>query len=305
MSKVINTLSKGEDLVGRGLSTTIGRTSLPIKAAIYQDKVLKDFGEMSEEEVQEIVDKFKEEHPGVLSDTKVRIGAAKPFSDAVRSVKNPRLGIALRALGIPGSIVGGSLSWLDRGSHYNPLADTITLYGKYPDILAHELGHAVDFNRKASDEVKDEWYGSLGRDAYLKGYIASGLLANRYHVNPMTLWTESMANRRAAEALGTEAYRDSRKILWPAFSTYLTAAGLGSLKLHDEFVHKGSEPSPWQRYRGFMDKALPDTLKGTRVGGILASIMTIAPAAIGARVLAEAVNAAGRRMDKRKEQEDE
>ena len=285
-------ISLGEDYIGEGLSKSLGRLSLPIKAGVFQERTLDDFREMSPEEAERMLRLFQKKHPGVLSDTKVRLGAAKPLDDVVRTIKNPRLGIPLKAIGIPQSLLGGALSWMGRVSQYNPAADTITVYGDYPEVLAHELGHAVDLNRKATDKVKDKWYGSLGRDAYLAGYMVSGVGGSKYleGLHPMTLWTESMANRRAAEAVGDEQYSKARNLLWPAFSTYLTAAGIGSAALHHKYVHKGPGPSPWDRYQDIMYNVVPDSLRGTPAGAMLTTVLTTATVAIGARILAGIVS---------------
>ena len=140
-----------------------------------------------------------------LEHVKVRINQYAPLGDWRRLRANKTVGWGYRytlgALSVAGeAILPGRLFG---GDHYNPFTGTIHLYSDVPAIALHEGGHAKDFTRRA-----------------LPGTYA--LVTALPFGN---LWPEAIATGDAITYAGQQAdpelERESYRILFPAYGTYL------------------------------------------------------------------------------------
>lgn len=143
-----------------------------------------------------------------LDHVKVRINQYAALEDWRRLRSNRTVGWPLRyTLGtlsvaaeavFPGRLLGGD--------HYNPWTATIHLYSDVPAIAIHEGGHAKDFARRG-------WPGLYA--------VAFGLPISQ-------LYPEALATGDAlayAERRGdAELVAEGRRILYPAYGTYLGGA---------------------------------------------------------------------------------
>lgn len=143
-----------------------------------------------------------------LNSVRVRLNQYNPRDDWRRLVKNKSVGApwrytfgAISVLGetvLPGRLFGGD--------HFNPYTNTVHLYSDIPAIALHEGGHAKDFARR-------KWKGT-----YAFAYILP--IVPLYH--------ESVASRDVMaylEAIGSaKEQADARKILYPAYGTYVGSA---------------------------------------------------------------------------------
>ncbi len=144
-----------------------------------------------------------------LETVRVRLNQYRPGEDWSRLVRNKSVGPgwrytvgALSVLGetvIPGRIFGGD--------HFNPFTNTVHVYSDIPAIAMHEGAHAKDFARR-------KWKGTYGV-VYLLPVVP--------------LYHESVASRDVVAYLEThgnpEQQAAARKILYPAYATYVGNAG--------------------------------------------------------------------------------
>ena len=130
----------------RPISATIGRLADPLTASIFLDKGAFRSIDPDDPEVKEVLKKLKKEYKGL--DTAVRLRGARPLDDLKRIVKNKNISIPSKILGAATTPTTYLAAELLRADHYNPLADSATVYRNMPEILDHELGHAKDFNSR-------------------------------------------------------------------------------------------------------------------------------------------------------------
>ena len=83
-----------------------------------------------------------------LDNTEVYLNDVHPLDNLVKVWKNKRTGIGTKLLGTVQSPLIDMQTALMRADHYNPFSDTATVFTNEPGILAHELGHAQDFNSR-------------------------------------------------------------------------------------------------------------------------------------------------------------
>jgi len=262
--------------------STVGRIGTVASLPVYQESIYRDFDTLDEGEARKIVEDFKKRHPDELGGLAVRLGASRPWDDAKRAWTSSRSGVLSKIMA-PAAFLASGASNTTRSSHYNPYSDSVTVFGNYPEVLAHELGHAVDINKKMNNRS-----GRVGRDAYMAAYIGSGAAAGA--LSPMTLWTEGAANYRAGQAMDAPARRRARRILYPAISTYGTAAVVAGLALHHNRA-QNKKDTPFARLNKLLDKGTPDFIKKHRPAEIMyKGMLSTVPGALLARVVAELVN---------------
>lgn len=147
------------------------------------------------------------EHNG-LSTVRVRLNQYHPLDDWRRLVRNDSVGAgwrytfgAISVLGetiFPGRLIGGD--------HFNPYTNTVHIYSDVPAIAVHEAGHSKDFARR-----------------YWKGTYAAV-----YLLPIVPLYHESIASGDALayidEHESIEQQASARKILYPAYATYVGGA---------------------------------------------------------------------------------
>ncbi|MDF1578844.1 MAG: hypothetical protein RQ753_08040 [Desulfurivibrionaceae bacterium] len=172
-----------------------------------------------------------------LSGVKVRLNQYAPGGEWRRLFKNREMpgffkytvGIVSTSLytALPGRFFGGD--------NYNPYTNTINLYSDHRGIALHEAAHAKDF--AARPRAFRGWYAFM-------------------RVLPlMPLWQEARATGDAVgytieeEMAATE--KDSYKVLYPAYATYIAGEGLRWVSL-----------DLWVSYAAQLAVAIPGHIAG-------------------------------------------
>lgn len=169
-----------------------------------------------------------------LDTVRVRLNQYRPGEDWGRLVDNKAVGApwrytlgALSVLGetvIPGRLFGGD--------HYNPFTNTVHIYSDIPAIALHEGAHAKDFARR-------KYKGSY---------------AFAYLLPVVPLYHEAIASRDATAYLAMfgspEEQAESRRILYPAYGTYVGSAAGTFVPKYANPLYYGSVIAghAWGRY---------------------------------------------------------
>lgn len=98
-----------------------------------------------------IMERMEQVNPEELRDTVVHLGATRVLQDAFRPVLGRNKSLGKRIIGtllLPYNVLTKTLQNRERADHYDPLSDSVALYSDNPAVLTHELGHAIDINRK-------------------------------------------------------------------------------------------------------------------------------------------------------------
>lgn len=206
-----------------------------------------------------------------LSGTQIQLGQPDFTSEVSRTWNNPRLGALGRLVGVPMAAFSAMQSGDFReagGPYYNPLTDTVVQPWGGQATTLHELGHAMDFNKRQPSEnpILRQIQGSL-RDAYTFVPFPG-----------KTLWQETQAWKKGKGALehGAEKTRTAKKKIerllgdyaaakQPAHGSYIGAtagAGLGAAATAGlgYGMYKNKIPPSWLL-------ALAPLLIGTGLGG--------------------------------------
>lgn len=172
-----------------------------------------------------------------LSEVKVRLNQYAPGGEWRRLVANREMpGFFKYTLGaistslytvLPGRFFGGD--------NYNPYTNTLSIYSDLPAVVLHEGAHAKDFAARSRD---------------FRGWYAMMRL-----LPLVPLWQEAEATGDAVgytieEGL-TEEQKDSYKILYPAYGTYIAGEGVRWLPLE-----------PWISYAVELAVAVPGHITG-------------------------------------------
>jgi len=143
--KVALSVADGGEFYERPVSATVGRLTSPLQALILGSTApLGRSARASDPELQAVISALKDD-PG-LEDTRVNLGGGHPLDNLSRVWSNDKTGILGKLLGTLASPITDAETALMRSDHYNPFADSVTIYNSDPAILRHELGHARDFS---------------------------------------------------------------------------------------------------------------------------------------------------------------
>ena len=208
------------------LGATAGRV-LGVPAALVrgQEQAGQMLAGSKKEDHEAVVRDLERKYPEELRHTAVRLGGSHTWDDLKRIWRNPRVGLLMRMLGTVYTPFRNLSGDLFRDNRYNPFADTVTVYGNVPAITAHELGRAVDFNRR---RFEAPIFDRAARSAY---HLGLGLSQSGPVPLPSPLPTlaEIRAASRAVEsASDVEGRSERRRWSWPAVGTRLALAGLGA-----------------------------------------------------------------------------
>ena len=233
---------------------TLGRinpNSLLTAAALAPTAPIRHLKGLTADQARRITEAAQEDFGDDLGGVKVRVGGGNIIDDIKRVATNKDLYLPEKALGTLTTLANSYGAALNRADHFNPYSNTIQTYSGDPAVLAHELGHAADFNRfQRESKGKGSLYRNSRQLSTMAGRLAAGLggaskavlgPAGAVAAQPMTLLTEARATENAlkgqalrkamAEQYGTDeagATEQARNILGPAYGSYLGgAAGAG------------------------------------------------------------------------------
>lgn len=103
--------------------------------------------------------------------------------------------------GLPTTASMALSGWLMRNNAYNPYTESLQVYASNKGIVAHELGHAMDFDTANHPNLK----------------------ALAYQLPIVKQIYEWRASRNAMQKLYPEERKEAQKVLEPAFGTYAGA----------------------------------------------------------------------------------
>lgn len=139
----------------RPVSSTIGRLGnlLGTLPMLHPEIPFKKFTPERQEELKKVVELYREllkekEDTTNPDDLAVYLGGGRPYDQLKKMWKRKEISIPSKLWGTTTLPIGAILTALTRGDHYNPFSRTATVYNPEAGILAHELGHDIDFSRR-------------------------------------------------------------------------------------------------------------------------------------------------------------
>lgn len=175
----------------------------------------------NEKKIQRAVAMMKKKYPDRLKNVTIRHGGGNLVEDYKNIWNNKKTFLPQKLLdSIVHPLVYAQTN-ISRADHYNPATNTANIWNKVPAISMHELGHAVDFNKKKdlNSKLYNASFELTGRG--LQNLKIPGLR----ELNPMTQWAETQANKNVFKATPKEEDKSElRRRLWPARGTYVGGA---------------------------------------------------------------------------------
>jgi len=150
--------------------------------------------------------------------------------------------------------------------HYSPITNSIGTFGDNPAVLAHELGHAADFNEDK------HWIRRASRKLPYYGNLRTEYVANRNAKEILSNITDDEDRQKRIHAL-------RRSSLYPSYGTYLGGAAgslIGGGGLLAAALAAGTEPRA----------AATVGVAGSMLGGLSGALL----GGWGGRALAGTVN---------------
>lgn len=210
------------------MTDTIGQLSRPAQALMFLDdapvtnwNTAKKNGII--EKLEAVVDAYKKVDPDL--DVDIYYGSNPTADDIIDSIKQDHSSVLGQLIAAPLGYLPASLM---RSDNFNPLARSITLFNPSPEILRHELGHALDNKRNYADSA---WRLPLLRNL-------DNLITGQSGVpGPITLLQEGMATKNGLDSLGDDEKAKYLKITGGGFGSY---AGIGLGGLLGYLIGKGN-----------------------------------------------------------------
>ncbi len=220
----------------RGIADSIGHLGALQASLLIQPGNLREWHKgLTPAEARAVVARMERKHgKSALKGVKIRLGGTNIRDDFRRMwsedgkqrSSSVERGVATVALPLKAIVAG-----ISRADHYDSDSDTITSYSGNPHVLAHEIGHAIDFNEKSQ----------LARSAYSNtprviGMAGSALEKVAPVAKPISgaarslysLPIEARATSKALESYDNPREADAaRNVLLPAFGSYAGVAGSG------------------------------------------------------------------------------
>ena len=257
MEKKAAKLSGGTKFEG-GVANSIGLLGGIQTASLIDPTHVKKFVfGLNEKEANHVINAMNKKYKSELKDTVVRLNSTDTIDDIKRIVKNKKNTALEKFIGVVQSPIIAVQANVRRADHYNPIANSISSYAGNPHVLAHELGHAADWNkrkglRRSAYTVGTPLLTAIGQgvDKILSGSKGKpivpvgsvGGVSNLIHMGS-TLAKEYRATDNAIKSYGKAS--DARKVLLPAYGTYVgatlaTVAALGHVLTRPETgTHSG------------------------------------------------------------------
>ena len=198
------------------LSDTLGQLTRPIQALNFMDiQPITNWSTAKaqgiEDQLQQVADDYEAMDPDL--DVNVYYGSSPSLEDTVRSAFSKDRNLFANLLSVPVDVVTAAM----RADHFDPLKKSVSLFNPSPEILRHELGHALDMKKTYMDSKA-------------LNYIARAAASNLgIFGQPIILGDEFRATKNGLESMGPDA-DPSRylKMTGGGFGSYMGGA-LGSL----------------------------------------------------------------------------
>lgn len=162
----------------RPVSATLGKI-LADPAAKKIMGIPTETASLKNTELQTYIDSVKD-HPS-LENVAVYLGSSRVLDKLKRIWKNENNSL-MDKLYTSATLPSNSF-WeaLGRVDHFDPSSNTLTVYHDSPAILAHELGHALDYNTAKEKDLWRQLYSA--QNPVPQEYLASNLAVNKLTEN--------------------------------------------------------------------------------------------------------------------------
>lgn len=171
-------------------------SSLPL-GALLQEHYAKSFFPPDRQQLLEAIKPF--EHAGV-DGVKIRVGASDPIGGALRILEERKNFSEAAAVFL--SLLTKDLT---KSDHYNPFTKTVTLYSNHPQILQHELGHALQPDQFVVDNLLRGNFIDVERDANNRALSA----LKSFYASDTQKYLQEAAKYRDVVYRGTSSYEQS------------------------------------------------------------------------------------------------
>lgn len=229
MRKTAASMENRDGSIEGGVAGSVGRlVAMPTAALLDPGNFFKFLSGMPKKDAQRVIDTMSKAHPEELKDVLVNLGGTNLVSDFKRLYNSKQISIPEKILGALSEIPTTIGASLNRADHYNPLTNSVTSYSGNPHVLEHELGHAVDFNKRKG----------LERSLYSTAPVLIGAAGVATGMKPASdaaialrnLLVEARATSGALKVTKKERPGEaaaSRNVLFPAYGSYVGGAGTG------------------------------------------------------------------------------
>jgi hypothetical protein len=154
---------------GRLAAATVGRiNAIPPAVLLTPDAPIKFLTGPGRESAN-VVKRFARARKEDLEPLTVHRHGSPLLDDLKNIWNNPRTSPIGKGIGFMAAVPQYLGSHWGRADHYNPFSNAVTLYSGHPEVAAHEMGHALNFNQiRARDDAP--WHeragARLAHDAY-------------------------------------------------------------------------------------------------------------------------------------------
>ena len=208
------------------ISSTLGRAGTAGMEGMLGEKDI-GLANLSEPEIQEYLDSIKSHT--ALKDVGLYLGSHRGLDRLKRVWKNPNIGVFNKVVNTIASPLQQFMVSATRADHYDPTSNTVTLFHNLPSVLAHEMGHAVDWNT-----AKDPFLANVLR--ITQGPLASEYLASNLAINSLA---GNYLNKDIGSAVKAKAQlstlNNQAKQLRKAYDTYQNYYGGGPKQVRDRY----------------------------------------------------------------------
>jgi hypothetical protein len=206
-------VSDKENILFRPLSASLGRLGDPALGNVLG--VPTHTASLEDKGIKRHLDSVKG-HPA-LKDVAVHLGSMRLLDRLARIWGNDRNDFLDKLYGTGTLPITAFRSGMGRSDHFDPISNTVTVYHGSPAILAHELGHALDYNTSKDADTWRRLY--FAKSPVNQEYLASNLAMNR-------LAEDLLADRkRSKDRKEVQELSDQARQLAKALGTYRTAFG--------------------------------------------------------------------------------
>lgn len=197
----------------RPVSSTVGKLfDIPLKTIL---DVNTETAGLDQADIKSYIDSVKN-HPG-LQNVAVHLGSGRLLSRLGRAWMNDRNDFLDKLHYTATLPMSAAMTALTRADHFDPVSNTVTVYHGAPSILAHELGHALDYNTAKDPDTWRQMY--FMKSPVNQEYLASNLAVNQLAKNLLRN-SKKPKNKKELEKLVQQADQ-----LYKALGTYRSAYG--------------------------------------------------------------------------------
>jgi hypothetical protein len=163
-----------EHAIFRPVSATIGRVlSMPAMDILG---TAHETASLDNPDIKAYLDAVKDH--SALKDVGVYLGSERLLNKLYRTWKNPRYGFGSKVMSTLNFPIRALSAAMGRADHYDPTSNTISVFHSDPAILAHELGHAMDFGTAKDPDLANRMYQR--KSPLDQEYLASNMAINAF-----------------------------------------------------------------------------------------------------------------------------